>query len=132
MTSALSRPFDRFMVGMFFDMFHALFQPLLWQLACASLSSSEQEDVPILNDTPNCIPCLRCVLFEFNVLHPSTSIVAVRKQEVASPHAPRGCLAPLFPPPSYPHHTLGKRLLDLAQHTAWQELQDAPVSFLRS
>ena len=29
MTSALSRPFDRFMVGMFLEMFHTLCQPLL-------------------------------------------------------------------------------------------------------
>ena len=104
MTSALSRPFDRFMVGMFLEMFHTLCQPLLLQLACASPSSLESYFVPILDDTPSCIPCLRCILgFEFNMFHPSTSIVVVRKQEVVLLHVSRGC--PLLPPScSLPAH----------------------------
>ena len=47
---------------MFLEMFHTLCQPLLLQLACASPSSLESYFVPILDDTPNCIPCLRCIL----------------------------------------------------------------------
>ena len=132
MTSALPRPFDRSQVGMFLEMFHTLCQPLLWQLACASPSSLESYFAPIRNDTSNCIPCLRCILgSKLNMFHPSTSIVVARKQEVVSPHVPRGCL--LLPHSCSLHpRTLGKRRVDLAQQTAWQELQDAPVCFLRS
>ena len=132
MTSALSRPFDRSQVGMFSKNITLFVNRCFGSWHVHRLRHWNRM-MPIRNDTPNCIPCLRCILgSNVTCFTRLLRLLSFESKRLSLRMHQGGALAPLFPPPSCPHHTLGKRLLDLAQHTVWQDHQDAPVSFLRS